>query len=141
MNVILDTNIYDLLREDNITRKLISTSILSNKLTIIMPRSVSEELFKSPFKRIPNYFPIKHVGNTVGNVNMAVCDSIGSGNTYKEHKGNSKNINDAYISDAACYYANWLISEDKRLLKRNSLLCERVVSMKYNRFIKKLKEL
>lgn len=137
--VILDTNIYDKLRDKLITRKLIKNLIDKAKLLIIMPRSVAEELHLSPLKEVQSYFPIKFVGNTVGNVNMAVCDAIGSGEVFNKHVGDSKKVNDAYIVDAADWYADWLVSEDVRLINRAAKISNRFRCMNYCQFLQELK--
>jgi hypothetical protein len=137
-SIILDTNIYDKLNIDFCTRKIIKKLVKEGKLSMLMPRTVAEELFLSSLKEVSSYFPIKFVGNTVGNVNMGVSDSIGLGEVFEMHVGESKKINDAYIVDAADWFADWLVSEDTRLRNRAAKISNRFRSMKYCEFVQEL---
>ncbi len=69
---------------------------------------------------------------------MAVCDAIGNGETFEKHLGKSKKANDAYIADAAEHYGDWLVSEDKRLLRRAEKCAFYIKAMNYDEFVHEL---
>ncbi|WP_018610103.1 hypothetical protein [Uliginosibacterium gangwonense] len=119
IKVLLDANIYDQLEKNPDTRQAIAQLINDQAITVMISRSVAEELYKSPFKGIPNFFPYKLVRNTVARAGlMCAGDSLGSGEVYQAHLGNSKKKNDALIVDAASWHADWIVSEDSRLRHR-----------------------
>lgn len=98
MKIILDTNIYDFLAADSATRDLVKGMVDSGLLTVIVTRTVAEELFRSPFEGIPSFFKTEYQGNTVGRCGiMCAGDSLGPGEVFDAHLGNSKKVNDALI--------------------------------------------
>jgi hypothetical protein len=139
--VLFDSNIYDRLAEDLATRSRVRALVLSGSMRVLVSRTVAEELSKSPFQGTPTFFPTEYVGNTVGNVHMAVSDSIGSGIVFKAHRGTSKKTGDAYVVDAASCYANWLVSEDGRLRRRSVAAGSKAQSIGYDEFCNRLAEL
>lgn len=137
MNVVLDTNIYDKLRDNPKYCCLIKTSIEAGLLNVIVTRTVVEELFQSPFAGIPDFFPTSYESNTVSRVGiMKVGDRLGRGDVYCSHVGSSKKINDGLIADAAAVYADYLISEDRRLRKRMQSVASRCKALSLNDFLK-----
>lgn len=48
---------------------------------------------------------------------MTCIDSIGAGQTFDAHLGNSRKINDALIADAADWLAQWLVTGDGSLTR------------------------
>jgi predicted nucleic acid-binding protein len=139
IKVMLDTNIFDKLEVDEKVRFLLKSLISRSLLTVVMPRSVVEELSRSPMSQVcHSFFPITYTGNTVDNIEMAVCDSMGSGETFLNHLGISKNFNDAYIVDASEYYADWLVSEDQRFKKRAEKFTHSIKVMDYAEFVKEI---
>ena len=139
--ILLDSNIYDRLAEDLAICEQLKALIHSENVRIIVSRTVAEELTRSHFRGVPSFFPVEYVGNTVGNVNMAVNDSIGSGEVFTEHLGLSKKTADAYIADAASWYADWLVTEDGRLLRRAQSATSRAEPMNYATFTARLRQL
>jgi hypothetical protein len=139
--VLFDSNIYDRLAKDVATRERINALVLSGSMCVIVSRTVAEELRQSPFQGVPDFFPIKHVGNTVGDVKMAVNDSIGSGEVFNAHRGISKKTGDAYVADAASCYADWLVSEDSRLRKRSESTNSNAEPMSYRVFCSRLQDM
>lgn len=117
--VLLDTNIYDMLEKHPDASEQVRNLVMLGVMKVLVSRTVAEELHASPFKGIPDFFPCEYVGNTVGRVGiMCAGDSIGNGNVFYRHQGNSTKRNDALIADAASWYADWLVSEDTRMRKR-----------------------
>ena len=136
IRVLFDTNIYDRIASDPATRELVSALVAQGEVKVFVTRTIAEELRQSPFEGVPAFFPFEYVGNTVGRAGiMCAGDSIGSGSIYYEHLGESLKNNDAFIVDAASWYADWLVSEDERLLKRASGIVMQAKPMKYQEFI------
>ncbi len=135
ISAILDTNIYDLLADDEEQCERIRYLITRAHFRVVVTRTIAMELYSSPFNGIPDFFPWQYVGNTVGRAGMmSAGDSIGNGKIYDEHLGKSKKTNDALITDAAAFYADWLVSEDKRLYDRAKTINMRAKLMKYSDF-------
>ena len=142
MNIILDTNIYDLLANDPITCALVKAMVETERLTVIVTRTIAEELWNSPFQGIPSFFKTEYEGNTVSRCGiMCAGDRLGSGVAFDVHLGNSIKQNDALIVDAASLYAEWIVSEDQRLRKRFSHLNTCCIPMSYNEFSRRLMEI
>jgi rRNA-processing protein FCF1 len=142
IKVILDTNIYDSLENDSATCVLVWAMVESGLLTVIVTRTIAEELWESPFGGIPNFFKTEYMGNTVARCGiMRAGDSLGSGEIYEEHLGTSRKVNDALIADAASWVADWIVSEDQRLRKRFSQQNVRCTAMSYEEFRHRLKEM
>ena len=141
MKIILDTNIYDCLESDSTTRALVRAMVETGLLTVIVTRTIAEELLESPFGGIPNFFKTEYKGNTVSRCGiMCAGDSLGSGEVFDAHLGESRKVNDALVADAAGWNADWIVSEDQRLRKR---FCNQNVScipMSYDEFRTRLRE-
>ncbi len=139
MNVVLDANIYDTLRENPEYYGSIRTLIEAGLLNVIVTRTVVEELFRSPFAGIPAFFPTSYEPNTVSRAGiMKAGDRLGRGDVYCSHVGNSKKVNDALIADAAAVYADYLVSEDHRLRKRMQSIASRCKALSFSEFLKVL---
>jgi predicted nucleic acid-binding protein len=135
MKVILDTNIYDCLEIDTATRSLVKAMVETGRLTVIVTRTIAEELWKSPFQGIPNFFKTEYKGNTVSRCGiMCAGDSLGSGEVFDTHLGGSRKVNDALIADAACRHADWIVSEDQRLRKRFGHINASCIMLSYDEF-------
>ena len=141
MKIILDTNIYDCLESDSTTRGLVKAMVKTGLLTVIVTRTIAEELLKSPFEGIPNFFKTEYKGDTVSRCGiMCAGDSLGSGEVFDAHLGKSKKVNDALVADAASWNADWVVSEDKRLRKRLCNLNTRCISMSFDEFKTQLRK-
>jgi hypothetical protein len=142
IKALLDCMIYDHLRDDPVGQDRVRTLIDAKKLIVVVNRTVAEELFRSPFRGIPDFFPYEYSGNTVGRCGlMCAGDSIGAGQVFDKHLGESNSVNDALIADAASWKADWLVSEDKRMRDRfigNEFYC---IPLAYSGFQSKLKEM
>ncbi|OOG55863.1 hypothetical protein B0E47_08365 [Rhodanobacter sp. B05] len=135
-SVLFDSNVYDLLAQDSASCAHVRRLVASGNLRVIVTRTVAEELAKSPFGGVPDFFAYEYVGNSVGRVGvMRAGDSIGSGSVYDAHLGNSEKANDAFVTDAASWHAEWLVSQDKRLRKRASEIGMRAKPMEYSEFV------
>jgi predicted nucleic acid-binding protein len=119
MKIILDGNIYNKLENDTRTRNKCRQLIEDGSMTVIITRTVYEELMPSNFKGIPDFFPVQYEGNTVARCEiMCAGDRLGKGVVFDAHLGQSHQVKDALIADAANVYADYLVTEDKRLGKR-----------------------
>ena len=142
MKFILDTNIYDKLATNLDIQAEIKDLIDNGFLKIIVTRTVAEKTLKSPFQGIPKFFPIEYKGNTVSRSGlMCAGDSLGSGEVFNKHKGESKKTKDALIADASDLNADYLVSEDNRLKRRMSKASNNCETLSYTDFIAKLKTL
>ena len=136
MNVILDGNIYDMFGKDEVACSVAKRLIETGKLIIIVTRTVSEELARSPFGGIPNFFHTAYCGNTVARVGIiAAGDSIGTGQAFEIHLGESSQVSDALIADAASWKADILVSEDRRMLRRLPQTGTKCLAMRYVEFL------
>ena len=87
------------------------------------------------FGKVPEFIPTEFSGNTVALPGiMCAGDHLGPGTVYLEHLGNSTNINDALIVDAASWKADWLVTEDARLRDRVAKTSSQFVLMPYDDF-------
>jgi hypothetical protein len=133
--ILLDNHIFDKLKIDILLCKSIRELAEKNAIEIIITRTIAEELHLSPHMDVLERFPYAYKGNTVGRVGILRCgDSIGSGEVFYEHLGESKKIADALIVDAAFWYADWLVSDDDRLCRRAKPLLERCQVMSFTTF-------
>lgn len=141
-SAVLDTNIYDRLAVDAATVQVIREQVGEGRLQIIVPRTVAQELWMSPFKGVPSFFPYVLRGNTVGRIGLMTCvDSIGAGQTFDAHLGRSRRINDALIADAADWIAQWLVSQDAQLRSRFSKVAVTCEALSYDQFKERLEAL
>lgn len=135
IKLIFDTNIYDQLAKDAARIVAVADLVSSSSLQVIVTRTIAEELARSPFKGIPDFFPTHYIGNTVAVAGiMCAGDSLGGGDVYFEHIGTSKKKNDALIADAASWHADWLVSEDTRLRERLNQIGGRCTGLTYDEF-------
>lgn len=119
MKIILDGNIYNILEKDTSIRIKCRKLIENGSMTVIVTRTIYEELMPSKFKGVPDFFPVEYEGNTVARCGiMCAGDRLGNGEVFDEHLGQSRKVEDALIADAANVYADYLVTEDKRLGKR-----------------------
>ena len=139
MRVILDGNIYNRLSENEKTRLALKSLVEEGRIIIIATRTVVEELLLSPFYGIPDFFSVEYTGNTVGRCGiMAAGDSIGRGETFDAHLGNSNKVNDALIVDTADLKADFLVSDDIKMRKRMAKVARRCIALSYEEFKAKI---
>lgn len=137
--ILLDSNIYDLLAKDKNTCNLIDSLSRTRKLKIIVTRTVAKEIQRGPMVYMLQRFPVEFIGNTVARAGiMCAGDSLGGGEIFDKHYGDSssaKNLDDAFIADAASLHADWLVSEDKRMRNQIGRLDIRCKAMTYAEFL------
>jgi hypothetical protein len=140
IQIILDSNIYDLLEQDTASLKLLRGLIEQQATAVLMPRQIAEELHKRS-AGFPDLFPVEIIGHAVARADiMRAGDYLGSGKIYDAHRGTSNSEADAFIVDVAAMVADWFVSEDRRSLRRfpNGVRC---TPMRYNDFCEKLRNL
>lgn len=136
---LLDTNIYDILARDLEVCAHIQRLVENANLKILVTRTVYEELQPPPFGGVPKLFPIEFSGNTVAVAGiMCAGDSVGSGDIFFAHKGDSNKVNDALVADAASWKADWLVSEDRRLRNQFTKIPSACVILSYAEFVQEL---
>lgn len=132
---ILDTNIFDKLEISADVCDLICNAIKEKRLAVLVTRAVAEELGRSKFNGIPDLFPYTYIGNTVAMADiMCAGDSLGDGEVFLQHKGESNKVNDALIADAAATKADWLVTQDKRLRSKLQSIKTGCVAMDFENF-------
>ena len=137
MKVIFDANVYDILASDKTIINIICNLTELSQLKVIATRTIVEELNNSPFQGLPEWFSIDYEPNTVALVGiMRVGDRLGNADIFIEHRGGSKKENDAHIVDSADIYADYLVSEDKRLVKRAEKFLKKCKVINYKVFRK-----
>lgn len=116
--MLLDTNIYDKLSEDEASREIVQILIQTGEMEILVSPTIYDELCLSPFKGVPPFFPVNYIGESVFVAGGHVGDRCGTGEILQKHLGNSKKLNDAFIADVASMDADFLVTEDRRLRTR-----------------------
>lgn len=135
MKIILDGNIYNILDEDSNIRTKCRKLIENGSMTVIVTRTISEELKLSKFGGVPDFFPVKYEGNTVARCGIMCCgDRLGKGEVFDAHLGKSLKVEDALIADAADVYADYLVTEDKRLRNRMTDISKECTVLTYAEF-------
>lgn len=122
LQVLLDTNAYDLIEGAPGVLKMVKSAIENGTIEVLMPRTVAMELHQRP-QGYPQSIPVTHIGHHVARAGlMCAGDSLGAGKAFDTHlgEGSAKHIPDALIADTAAIVANWFVSNDKR--SRNRLL-------------------
>jgi len=134
--IIFDTNVYHKIADDKDARLKIRELSESDLICIISTPKIIDELIEGPFGGLPDWFPIDFEPESVFVLDHARLDMarLGDGEIYREHRGESKQIEDAIISDSAADLADILVSDDKRLIKRFNDLRTRCTGMNYSGF-------
>ena len=101
--ILLDSNIYDKLWSDENTRLRLASLILHSKVHVIATPKIVDELTRSPFKGVPDWFDVDEEIEAVAVVGHARVGMarLGLGNVYGHHLGNSQKVKDAIIADSA----------------------------------------
>lgn len=140
--ILLDGNIYDKLANDAWARSLINHLSHGQAIRIIATPKVKDELEKSPFLGIPDWFPVDLEPEAVtvwGHARFGMT-KLGDGEVYRKHRGASSKIEDAIIADSAHSLADVLVSEDRRCRGRLKKISKRCLAMTYKRFTTWLKQ-
>lgn len=133
MRVLLDGNIYNKLEADPALLDRLNRLISDGKLTVLCNQVVEQELLSSPYKGIPDWFPVERVhepGAFNGHAHIAPNDAdpkderyaniMPDVSVYSRHRGHSNKSSDAIIADTASRKCDYLVSEDDRLRRRMS---------------------
>ena len=85
--ILLDSNIYDKLWSDENTRLRLASLILHSKVRVIATPKIVDELTRSPFKGVPDWFDVDEEIEAVAVVGHARVDMarLGAGNVYRHH--------------------------------------------------------
>lgn len=134
--VLLDGNIYDELSRDVRTRALLVEAIAVGSIRVIAVPTVVEELARSPFGRVPNWFAVEMETDSVFVVGHSRIGTarLGGGDVYTAHRGNSNNVPDAVIADSANDLADLVVTNDHRFRSRFSKISPKCQVMNYDQF-------
>ncbi|MDA3961495.1 MAG: hypothetical protein PF961_11945 [Planctomycetota bacterium] len=129
--ILLDGNVYDLLVNDAAAIAAITELSKAGVIEIICNQIVREELEKSPYGKVPNWFPVTFAyepGAFIGYGLIAPGDVdprdtryariMPDKSVYSEHVGGSNKSKDAIIADTASKTCKIAVSEDKRFVHR-----------------------
>ena len=131
MKILLDGNIYNKLEHDSTLITQIDKLVKLGDLTIVGNQVVEKELLESPYGGIPDWFPVKKFNEPGAFIEHAIIapDDVHPDDeryakimpdvsTYSEHLGSSSKRSDAIIADTALRSCEYVVSEDKRFLRR-----------------------
>ena len=140
-NIFLDGNIYDQLAIDEAGRGNITKLIKSGALQIIATPVIRNELSASPYKGIPNWFPVLQRPEAVAIVGeFAVGEAIlDDGEVYTKHRGESTKVRDGIIAQSAHTFTDIFVTNDKRCRKRFQQIKGNCIAMDYAGFLMWLK--
>jgi predicted nucleic acid-binding protein len=133
----LDSNIYDRLAADQSTIDRIKSSIAQGVFRVVISPIVRDELVRSPFQGIPDFFPIELVADSVVVPGLAIPGLArpGKGDVFTAHIGTSqKQGKDALIADSASNYGDIFVSNDQRSRERLQQLGTRCKCFSYREF-------
>lgn len=118
--VMLDANIFDKIARDSTTQAAVKAATESAQIRVIVSPVAMQELLKSPFGGIPEFFPVEVVVDSVAVAGLAIPGLArpGDGNVFRAHIGSSRKGADAVIADSASTYADVFVSEDARCRNR-----------------------
>ena len=136
--ILLDSNIYDELSNDEAVRNSISNLIQTKTITVVAPQIVLDEMKNSPFKGIPNFFPVEAISDGVAVAGLAKAGAaiVSEGKTYTKHKGNSKQSKDAIIAETALNFSDVFVSQDNHCRERLKSISNKTQCFDYQEFKK-----
>lgn len=134
--ILLDANVYDKLQLDAEACSLLGALVDRGQARVIATPMVLDELQRSPFGGLPNWFPVAVEAESVTVLGYAPLGMtrLGEGQVYTEHRGESQKIPDAIIADSADALADILVSEDRRCRERLKRVGTRCSGMDYEEF-------
>ena len=134
--VLLDGNIYNCLAADQSTRERLAARVRAGDVAVFATPVIVDELAKSPFGGIPNWFPV-----TIEAERLAVLGYwrlgmayLSDGKMFAQHKGDSQQVPDAILAHTADAVADILVTEDKRCRKRLNELSSTCRGMSFAEF-------
>ena len=117
--VLLDGNVYNELARDTETRADLCDCVARGMLRVVCTPRIQRELMDSPFRGIPDWFPVHHELESVSVLPFRPGETrLGRGEVYRDHRGTSQQRSDAEIADAADTYADVFVTQDKRCRSR-----------------------
>ena len=117
--VLLDGNVYHELARDTETRADLCDCVARGTLRVICTPGIERELRDSPFRGIPDWFPVHYELESVSILPFRLGETrLGRGGVYRDHRGTSQQRPDAEIADAADTYADLFVTQDKRCRSR-----------------------
>ena len=138
IRVMLDSHIYDALDADVEMQISIASKVGLNSIEIIVSPTIIHEMSKSPFRGVPDFFPVVQVSEAVaicGHAIVGLC-RISEGMIYKAHLGKSKKARDAMITETAEFDCGIFVSDDKRCRERFKRVATNCKAMDFNDFKK-----
>lgn len=119
-NVLLDSNIWDKLSEEEITRGCIRELEEDGRLRVLVPDTLSREMRDSPWGGIPDWFPTEEVGDApfVLGYSRLGRTRLGEEDTFEAHRGDSNELEDAVLAGVARMDGAIFVSEDRRARHR-----------------------
>jgi len=134
--LLLDTNIYDLLAIDQTSRDRVSTAIAQGILRVVINSIIRDELAKSPYRGIPDFFLVEIIADSVVVPGLAIPGLArpGKGDVFAAHIGSSRQGKDAVIADSASNYADIFVSNDGRNRNRLQRLGTSCTCFSYHEF-------
>lgn len=134
--LVLDANIGDKLAVDDAARARMRQLCDSAVLAIIVPDTLQRQLQASPFAGVPDWFPVIEIPDSVFVLDHSHLGSarLGDGEVFTAHRGESRQVADAVIVDAADTDADVFVSEDRRARERYANLRGRGRALGYARF-------
>jgi len=134
--VMLDGNVFDLLKSDDETRALVKNACEKKQIRIIISPVVMKELERSPFGGTPDFFPVEVIVESVAVAGLAIAGLAmpGNGAIFSTHLGTSNKGSDAVIADSASTYANVFVSEDSRCRIRLQQAHRSCICLAYREF-------
>ncbi len=134
--VLLDSNIYDKLAVDPEMIAIMNKKIAEGRLIVIVSPIIMDELKKSKFGGVPDFFPFTSIPEAVAAADYARADKarVGDGFTYEAHRGDSNKAKDAIIAETADSNCDIFVSEDKRCRVRLDKHAKHCKALDYEQF-------
>ena len=136
VRVLLDGNIYNHLEVDKAARIRIAEMIAGGAIDVVASPIIVDELRESPFKGVPDFFPVTRITEAVFVVGIAVVGlaRVGDGKIFNAHRGKSKKTKDAIIADTADRDCEIFVSEDRRCRERLKQAGKKCLALSYADF-------
>lgn len=133
---LLDGMIYNLLGAEIQVRQQILALTRTNRIEIIASPVVVQELALSPFRGLPDWFPIAVVpeGIAISGLARSGMARSSTGQIYKAHLGQSKKSHDAVLAHSAHSIGATLVSDDHRCRERLKVLAGAASAFTYGEF-------
>jgi len=136
MKAILDSDIWNERAVDLRVRERIRFLSEGGQLEIIVPDTLLRELNVSPLGDVRRWFPVTNIPDRVAVVGHSRIGGarVEDGEIYSAHRGQSQQVPDAVIVDAADTDADVFVSQDRRARERYARMRNAGRSLDYARF-------